>query len=256
VDLQPEQIERQFDRAAQTYDSVASVQRQMADRLLAEIPATIDGPLVDLGCGTGDLLQKLSHQTSPANLTGIDISSAMLELTRRRVPGANIIKADLASLPLEDNSCQWVVSNAAIQWCDSATVFSELRRILRPGGRAFISTFGPNTMRQWREAFASLDNSGDRVHSFQSIELLADQLTAAGFTSVESKSETIDVQFDSVRSMFDSVRKLGATNARRDRPTGLSGRQWLEQVTRAFEKTRDQDGQLTLSYECYYLFVS
>ena len=130
VDLELEQIERQFDRAAATYDSVASVQRQMADRLLAEIPMSLDGRVVDLGCGTGGLLEQLTQRTSPTNLIGIDISSAMLEQTRKRVPQAELIKADLAVLPLEDNSCRWAVSNAAIQWCDSAAAFSELRRVL------------------------------------------------------------------------------------------------------------------------------
>lgn len=256
VDLQLEQIERQFDRAAATYDSVASVQRQMADQLLLEIPAQLDGPLVDLGCGTGDLLYKLSERTSATNLTGIDISSAMLEQTRHRVPGAQAIKADLAALPLDDNSCRWAVSNAAIQWCDSKAVFSELRRVLQPGGRAFISTFGPSTMWQWRETIESVSSTGNRVHTFESVEQLTSGLRASGFASVESRIENVDIQFDSVRAMFDSIRKLGATNARRDRPTGLSGRQWFQQITEAFEERRERDGMLNLTYECCYLFAS
>lgn len=254
MDLQREQIERQFDRAAATYDSVASLQRQMADRLLAKMPSTFDGPLVDLGCGTGDLLQKLAHRTSATNLTGVDISSAMLEQTQIRVPQARLIKSDIASLPVAENVFRWAVSNAAIQWCDSGAVFSELRRILQPGGNAFLSTFGPTTMKQWRETLASVSGD-DRVHSFPTIEQLKAQLKAAGFASVESKTEMVDIQFDSVRTMFDSVRKLGATNARRDRPTGLSGRKWLQEVTDAFEETRDSNGLLTLTYECCYLFA-
>ena len=254
MDLQPEQIEKQFDRAAPTYDSVASLQRQMADQLLARLPTSFEGPLVDLGCGTGDLLQKLSHRTSVSNLTGVDISSAMLHQTQLRVPQARVIKADLTSLPCEDESFKWIVSNAAIQWCDSASVFSEMRRILRPDGQAFVSTFGPNTMTQWRATLASVPG-GDRVHSFRSAEQLTAQLKAAGFNSVESKTETIDIQFDSVSVMFDSVRKLGATNARRDRRTGLSGRQWFQQVTDAFEDSKDSEGLLTLTYECCYFFI-
>ena len=254
MDLQREQIERQFDRAAATYDSVASLQRQMANRLLAGMPSAFDGQLVDLGCGTGDLLQKLAHRTCATNLTGVDISSAMLEQTQLRVPQARLIKSDIASLPVKDHAFQWVVSNAAIQWCDSAAVFSELRRILQPDGKAFLSTFGPSTMKQWRETLASVSGE-DRVHSFPPIEHLTNQLKAVGFGSVESETEVVDVQFDSVRTMFDSVRKLGATNARRDRPTRLSGRRWLQQVTDAFEETRDCNGLITLTYECFYLFV-
>ena len=84
---------------------------------------------------------------------------------------------------------------------------------------------------------------------------MVQQLRDAGFESIESKTETVDVQFETVRAMLDSVRKLGATNARRDRPTGLSGKQWLQQVTEAFEKRRDGNKMLNLTYECCYLLV-
>ena len=109
-------------------------------------------------------------------------------------------------------------------------------------------------MTQWRATLASV-SGGDRVHSFQSTEQLTAQLKIAGFNSVESKTETIDIQFDSVSTMFDSIRKLGATNARRDRRTGLSGRQWFQQVTDAFEDSKDSEGLLTLTYECCYFFI-
>ncbi len=256
MDLQLEQIERQFDRAAATYDSVSFVQRQMADQLVSKMPTQLDGPLVDLGCGTGELLHRISQRTPATNLTGVDISSAMLERTRNRIPGVQVIKADLAALPLAQDSFRWAVSNAAIQWCDSTAVFSELRRIVRRGGRVFISTFGPATMWQWRETIGSVPGTSDRVHIFPSPEQLSDQLEAAGFTSIENRVETIDVHFDSVRSMFDSIRKLGATNARQDRPTGLAGKQWFQQVNAAFEERRECDGMLNLTYECCYLFAS
>lgn len=256
MDLELEQIERQFDRAAATYDSVASVQRQMASRLLEKIPVQLDGTLIDLGCGTGELLQKLAQRIPADRLTGVDISSAMLRQTQARSPQVKTVKANLAALPFEADCFNWAVSNAAIQWCNAHDFFAELRRILGPKGRAFISTFGPDTMWQWRKALGSVAGENNRVHAFPSIDHLTNELRSTGFREVESMKETIDFQFDSVRTMFDSIRKLGATNARRDRPSGLSGRQWLQQVTEAFESTRDDNGMLRVTYECYYLFAS
>ncbi len=253
VDLQQEQIERQFDRAAATYDSVASLQRQMADRLLADLPSQLEGHCVDLGCGTGALLQKLAKRIDVRKLTGVDLSSAMLNQARQRVPQAQFVKGDLASIPLDDDSFSWATSNAAIQWCDSRIVFSELQRILRPDGQAFISTFGPGTMQQWRDALEHIGTVKPRVHTFKNIQQLTDEMKDAGFRSVSSRSETIDVYFDSVREMFSSVRKLGATNARADRAKGLAGRRWLDQITDAFEKQRNPNGKLCLTYECCYL---
>lgn len=255
MELQKEQIERQFDRAATTYDSVAALQRQMADRLLEELPAQLDGTLIDLGCGTGDLLQKLANRMDPSKLTGLDLSSAMLGQTANRVPQARLVKADLANVPFDDDSFAWITSNAAIQWCDSSVVFSEMRRLLQPTGQAFVSTFGPRTMHQWRDTMANVGSNNERIHTFKPVEQLSDEMKEAGFSTVDQKTETIDTYFDSVQAMFDSVRKLGATNARRDRSIGLSGRRWFEQVTKAFEQRRNADGKLCLTYECCYLFA-
>ena len=55
-------VARSFSRAAQSYDSVAELQRRVADRLLASLPDCRDKRLVDLGCGTGYSLPALAER--------------------------------------------------------------------------------------------------------------------------------------------------------------------------------------------------
>lgn len=251
MNLQSAQIERQFDRAAATYDDVASLQREMADCLLKRIPGMARGTMVDLGCGTGDTLAKLADQTS-LELTGVDLSAAMLEHARTKVPTATLLKADLQHLPFEDAAFDWAVSNAALQWCDATTALTEMFRILRPGGRLLLTTFGPATLHQWRDAMSAISDAHDRVHRFPSAENLLKIMQQAGFTEVEFHEQRRDQNFNSVSEMLDSIRKLGATNARRDRAAGLSGRQWLRQLKETLESQRNGSGRLTLTYQCYH----
>ena len=226
----------------------------MADQLLTHLPVAFAGRLVDLGCGTGDLLGKLAAQTG-AELTGVDLAAGMLGVARERLgDGVSLIKSDLTALPLGDAQFDVVVSNAAIQWCKPASAFDEMHRILRPGGRLLVSTFGPGTMWQWREALAV--SGAPRVHTFASLEDLVGDLTAAGFGHVETQTETVNLQFETVKEMMDSVRKLGATNARNDRPQGLMGRRWLDQFADSIEARRDSSGKLSLAYECIYLMAN
>ncbi len=154
--LEKKQIARQFSRAATTYDDVASVQALMATRLIEKIPIDARGTLIDLGCGTGAALKSLASQTR-LELIGIDVAAGMLAQTRLRLERVSkkvvLLERDLENTGLENECADIVFSNAAIQWCQSRLAFAEMNRILRPGGQLFVSTFGPQTLCEWRQAW-------------------------------------------------------------------------------------------------------
>ena len=66
------------------------------------------------------------------------------------------LAGDLEQLPLADASLDLYWSSLAIQWCDPLAVFREARRVLRPDGRLAVSTLGPATFHELREAFTAV----------------------------------------------------------------------------------------------------
>ena len=98
--------------------------------------------VLDLGCGAGtDLLIAAQMAGAEGRAIGVDMTPAMLERARQSAAAmglANVVLHEslIESLPLEDQSVDVVISNGVIDLVpDKDAVFSELDRVLRPGGR-------------------------------------------------------------------------------------------------------------------------
>ncbi len=248
-----EQIARQFSRAASTYDDVAQLQCAMADRLIEQIPVGQTGKLVDFGCGTGYALEQISTFTGLES-SGIDIAPGMIEQARKRLRGTNLEVGDIEQSRLADRSIDVALSNAALQWCDTRIAFEEMARVLKPGGLFLASTFGPGTLAELKHAWQFIGDRRPRVHEFPAPKDLVDCLKAAGFRDVQLAVENRTLRFDSVRSMFHSIKQLGATNAASDRPAGLLGRERFSKLCDFLDQRR-RSGHIEIGFECVYLFT-
>jgi SAM-dependent methyltransferase len=102
--------------------------------------------LLDVACGTGNAA--LLAARTGANVTGLDLSPRLVDAARaraaaERIPAAFVV-GDAQELPFEDGSFDAVVSVfGAVFAFDARRAFSELLRVLEPGGRAFVSTWIP-----------------------------------------------------------------------------------------------------------------
>ena len=96
------------------------------------------GDALDLGCGDG----RLTAELRAASVTGADVSEVALERARSRVPGARFVRVDPDEpLPFGDGEFDLVLLAETIEHVrDVQLLLSEVRRVLRPGGRVAIST--------------------------------------------------------------------------------------------------------------------
>jgi len=122
-----------YDEVAEWYDAEFATThlglsaREVVLRLLGEGP----GRLLDLGCGGG--AHAVAFAERGWTVTGVDISSAQLELAQAR--GIEVLEVDAAALPFEDESFDTVVSMFTHTDVDDfAAVIRETTRVLRPGG--------------------------------------------------------------------------------------------------------------------------
>jgi SAM-dependent methyltransferase len=90
--------------------------------------------ILEVGCGTGEITEELAGRTK-ALITAVDIDPSMVERTRERVPSAEVITADAASLDFRDGSFDAAVCHFTLMWCsEPGSVISEMARVVGSSG--------------------------------------------------------------------------------------------------------------------------
>jgi SAM-dependent methyltransferase len=112
---------------------------------LGDLPA--GGAIADLGCSTGYLLEDLRAAHPQAQLLGLDLIAPGLRKAHELVPEARLVCADVCVLPMADESLDAVVSANLLEHVpEDEGALREIRRVLKPGGRAVIVVpAGPGT---------------------------------------------------------------------------------------------------------------
>lgn len=130
-----------FDQAAANWDAL--IEEQTLSRL-QEIVSGLDiepGAMVlDVGCGTGVLFPMLLEKVGQArHIVGLDISSEMLRQAKAKGYPVECVQGDAQSLPLQDETFDWVICNAVFpHFPDKLRALREIRRVLKDGGRLVI----------------------------------------------------------------------------------------------------------------------
>ncbi|ROQ21105.1 malonyl-CoA O-methyltransferase [Marinimicrobium koreense] len=253
--LDKRRVAHSFSRAANSYDSVARLQRAVGETLLNQLGGQDLGvveTLVDLGCGTGYFGERLAHRLPDAQLIGLDIAEGMLRFARqeRDIP-ALWLCGDAEELPLADSSVDLVFSSLSVQWCEHLpSLFGELQRVLKPGGRLLFSTLGPRTLWELKSAWQRVDGYV-HVNRFPPQRAVDEALRQAGFQSTEWLREERVLRYEALADLTRELKALGAHNVNRGQPEGLTGRQKIQALKAAYEPFRE-DGLLPASYEVYY----
>jgi len=97
---------------------------------------------LDLGCGSGLAAAKASAKG--AKVTGLDASSALLEIATSRLPGVDFHIGDLEELPFENDQFDVVTGFNSFQYAGTPTnALKEAARVTAPSGIVAITTWGP-----------------------------------------------------------------------------------------------------------------
>ncbi|HEY6005460.1 MAG TPA: HD domain-containing phosphohydrolase [Anaeromyxobacter sp.] len=120
--------------------------RRFEMELVARLPHE---RVLDVGCGTGELLAAMASALPGSHLTGLDPDRDALRLARRKLdgrgPDARLVSARAESLPFEDRTFDLVVSSLMLHHLDSDTKVRALRewgRVLAPGGAILLVDLG------------------------------------------------------------------------------------------------------------------
>lgn len=246
-----------FNKAAQSYNQAAFIQREISHRLAERLDIFKMHPkvILDAGMGTGILTQQLIVKYPAATHYGIDIAYSMVNQAKQGLEiktDSLFLCADAALLPFENASVDLIVSNLVIHWCnDLLLIFKEFQRILKPEGVLLFSTLGPDTLYELRASWATVDNYS-HVNTFLDMHPIGDDLLEAQFNDPVMDREYITINYSSVGEIMRDLKKIGAHNVTGGRRQGLTGKSNFKRMMRAYDEYRNQEGLFPVTYEVIY----
>src|SRR5438270_2810769 len=208
-----------FNIWAQVYDEqpnpLLAVEQRFLSRMLPDI-AGLD--VLDVGCGTGRLLQLLaSHR--PASLVGVDTSPEMLQRASAKLGTKSTLHlGSCTALPVPSAIADLILASFVLSYLDSIEAFArELHRVARPGANIFLTDMHPDTANSlnWKRSFKANDaeeNLRVRTHSLHQI---VDSFHSQGFDLLTR----IEPGFDSPeKTTFEQNAKLESYEAAANLP--------------------------------------
>ncbi len=270
-----------FDRRAASFDDVAFLPREIAQRMRERLDYIKINPsqVLDAGCGAGEDLPALRERFPEAPVFGTDLSRAMLARAvqhdgadtswRRFLPaslgkalgsrGPRFAQADFSALPFASGAFEFIWSNMALHWHSRPDlVFPEWQRVLKVNGLLMFSTLGPDTLKELRGAYTEVEvahgvNTHKHVIDFVDMHDLGDMLVESGFEIPVMDQETLTITYKSPESLLADVRRWGAYPGGREAAAGVTGSRRLHKaLLAALEARRRADGTIPLTFEVIY----
>ncbi|MCG6136412.1 MAG: class I SAM-dependent methyltransferase [Nostoc sp. LLA-1] len=164
-----------FDYWAPSYDWLfpSVIYRAIHKRLLEYVDLPERAHVLDMGCGTGRLLERLATEFPDLQGTGLDLSSNMLQMARlsnRHHPRLIYIEGKAESLPFSAGQFDAVFSTISfLHYLEPQQVLGEVARVLAPGGRFYLVDI--TTKKQTTPQVLPISPRGIRLYSPQQREL-------------------------------------------------------------------------------------
>ncbi len=175
-----------FDRRASAYERRWRRYNQAThDLVLGQLSLSAGAAVLDVGCGTGLLLERLLEAHPDLQPTGADPSAAMLEQARLRLqqhPNVTLVQAHAAHLPFPPERFDGIVSASALHFFpDPRAALSEMWRVMRPEGCLVLLDWDGDspTMRLLDLWLRIWDRAHVRLYGREALEQV---LHEAGFT--------------------------------------------------------------------------
>jgi ubiquinone/menaquinone biosynthesis C-methylase UbiE len=185
-----------WDRAAITYEPAWQDQLAPAHDLMLAMAALRPGERVlDVACGTGLVTFRAASEVGAGQVVGTDISGEMVQAATSvgRKSGLDRVRferADAEDLPFDDGEFDVALCGLGLMYVpDPTSALREMRRVLRPAGRAAVAVWGARRACGWAEIFPITDArvASDVCPMFFHLgtgDMLARTFATAGFVDV------------------------------------------------------------------------
>lgn len=237
-----DRIIKSFSKYAKSYDRHAALQKTMAERLASMLPEQFPDCVTELGCGTGLFTRHLLARPLRKLMLN-DISTSMMDQLQENMTlpkNTELIVGNAEKV--EFLSTDLIAANAVFQWfADPRKTLNHLVKYLNSGGLLIFSTFGPETLKEFRET-ACMESPAN-LFSHRQWETMIQQ---AGLTVKESHTELRKSFFPSTRALIRNLQQIGAA------PFPLLKSGGLRKLIRAYDENFSTEQGVYVTWELLY----
>ncbi len=255
-----------FHEKAAEYDLHVLVQKRVVAQLIKSVSMHLEREpqqILDVGTGTGALLECFKAKYPYATLAGVDIAHNMcLRAQQKLGPGCHIVNGDAECLPFSAASFDLVISASMLQWVNNLSVaLYEMRRVAKPGGNISLAFFCDGTLEEMQHCFRSAaekysGNSSQitsRLHDFWSVDDLKSIVRSMDFERAVISVETEVDWYDDLHSLLRSIKSIGAGSVSGSSSRGLGWRGILLEASRIYQANYGANGRIPATYKVVYL---
>ncbi|SFN99307.1 malonyl-ACP O-methyltransferase BioC [Xenorhabdus japonica] len=231
-----------FGRAASKYDTVAKLQQQTGEYLMALAQVeNIGMRVLDAGCGTGFFSARWKQQGK--QVIALDLASGMLSHAKGQQVADYYLQGDIEHLGLADNSVDLCFSNLAVQWCnDLPCALREFYRVTRPGGLIVFSTLAQGSLNELEAAWERVDDYR-HINQFLSLGTITQACQPYRYKVINREYHQ---HYSQLLPLLNSLKRIGATHLHHGRQQGLMTRKRLNILAEAYPRN---NGNYPLSYQ-------
>ena len=258
-----------FHRKAVEYDQHVLVQKRVVAHLAGSVEQHLNRSpehILDVGTGTGALLERLHSFYPGARLTGVDIALNMCLRTLEKLGSiCHVVNGDAEYLPFRTGAFDLAVSASVLQWVgDLSAALHELRRVVLPGGGISLAFFCDGSLGELQNCFRDAvsrcsPDSGQRMsrlHGFRTVDDVRSIVNEMDFEHFVVTVETEVDWYDDLYSLLRSIKNIGAGTVSGGSGSGLGWRGILQETSRLYQERYGLDGRIPATYKVLYLSAS
>ena len=255
-----------FHRKAVEYDQHILVQKRVVAQLAGSVDLHLNRTpehILDVGTGTGALLERLHLRYQDASMTGVDIAFNMCLRAQQKLGTiCQVVNGDAECLPFRTGAFDLAVSASVLQWVGNlSAALHEMRRVVRPGVDISLAFFCDGSLGELQNCFrdavsyCTADSSQrmSRLHGFRTVDDVKSIVNEMDFERVVVTVETEVDWYDDLHSLLRSIKNIGAGTVSGGSGSGLGWRGILQETSRLYQERYRQDGRIPATYKVLYL---
>lgn len=192
-------VRERFKKNLKTYKDNSVIQKKMADRLISII-SNNPKSILELGCGTGVLTEKLINKYNFIKYNASDIVLECEPYIKKISDEINFIQSDIEEFEFKEKY-DLIISNATFQWIENLEQFiNKIKKQLNPNGELIFSTFGEDNLKE----INNITNVGLKYFSLQELKNI--------FNPFEIIEEKLTLEFSSAKDVLKHLKLTGVNS--------------------------------------------